>query len=313
MAKLSHLPGRPGKDRVPRGTFVTAAIAATLFSGALTLVAATGAAGATGTYVALGDSYTSGPDIPTQSTNPPGCLRSDHNYPSDAATALGLTLTDVSCSGATTADMSSPQTLATGPANPPQFSPLSSTTGVGVVSLQVGGDDLGFTSIIENCVALTPWGPTRVGANCKNYYDPHGNDSLKAAITVLQSKIAALIAQIHSLAPSAEVFVVGYPAILPQSGACWPSMPFETGDAQYLNQTEVELDNALEAAATSVNYATYVNTYTQSIPHNACASEANRWVEPLVPASPAYPVHPNANGEAAMALALEAAIKSAGL
>ena len=32
-------------------------------------------------YVALGDSYTAGPIIPVQQTDPLGCLRSDHNYP----------------------------------------------------------------------------------------------------------------------------------------------------------------------------------------------------------------------------------------
>lgn len=271
----------------------------------LTLVAGPSSAAAGQTYVALGDSYTSGPDIPTQSTSPAGCLRSNHNYPSVTATALGLSLTDVSCSGATTANMYSAQAVTPGPANPPQLQAV--TTSTQIVSLQVGGDDLGFTSIIENCVALTPWGPTKVGANCKNYYDPHGNDSLKAAISALQSKIAGVIGQVRTQAPGAKVFVVGYPAILPQSGACWPSMPFETGDAQYLNQTEVELNSALATAA-AANGATYVNTYTPSINHNACTSEATRWVEPLVPASAAYPGHPNANGEAAMAQELEAAM-----
>jgi lysophospholipase L1-like esterase len=279
--------------------------ATALFPAALTLVVGTGTAGASGNYVALGDSYTSGPDIPTQSTSPAGCLRSNHNYPSATATALGLSLTDVSCSGATTADMTSSQAVTPGPANPPQLNAVTSSTQV--VSIQVGGDDLGFTSIIENCAALTPWGPTKVGLNCKNYYDPHGNDSLQAAVNALEPRVVSVIADVQTKAPLARIFVVGYPAILPQNGACWPSMPFETGDAEYLNQTEVELNSALATAAASKG-AIYVNTYTPSINHNACTAEATRWVEPLVPASPAYPVHPNANGEAAMAQALEAAM-----
>jgi lysophospholipase L1-like esterase len=36
-----------------------------------------------------------------------------------------------------------------------------------------------------------------------------------------------------------------------------------------------------------------------------CTAESTRWVEPILPASPADPVHPNANGEAAMASELE--------
>ena len=75
------------------------------FSAALTVLAGTGAAATGSTYVAMGDSYTSGPVIPTQSSAAGGCDRSNENYPSDVAAALKLTLTDVSCSGATTANI----------------------------------------------------------------------------------------------------------------------------------------------------------------------------------------------------------------
>jgi hypothetical protein len=270
-----------------------------------------GASASGQSYVSLGDSYTSGPDIPTQETDPAGCLRSTNNYPSETAAALGLSLTDVSCSGATTANiLTTAESVSPGPANPPQLDAVTSTTQV--VSIQVGGDDLGFTSIIENCVALTPFGPTKVGLNCKNYYDAHGVNSLLNDINALEPKIVSIIQDVHTDAPGAKVFVLGYPDILPQTGACWPSMPFETSDALYLNQTEVEL-NTMLASAAGANSATYVDTYTPSMSHNACTSEANRWIEPIVPASPAYPVHPNANGEAGMAQALETAMKSAGI
>jgi lysophospholipase L1-like esterase len=280
---------------------------ATVFSAALTTVPATGAAAASVSYVALGDSYTSGPKIPTQSSAAGGCDRSNHNYPSDVAadTALGLTLTDVSCSGATTANiLNTTEDVSPGPNNPYQLSAV--TSGTAVVSLQVGGDDLGFTSIIENCVALTPWGPTKVGANCRNYYDPNGNNTLASAITALTQPIATILADIHHTAPNAKIFVVGYPDILPQNGACWPSMPFETADAEYLNSIEQDLNTMLQTTA-GANGATFVNTYTPSESHNACTPKSTRWVEPIVPASPADPVHPNANGEAAMAQELEQA------
>ena len=42
-------------------------------------------------YVALGASYTAGPFIPSQLADPPGCLRSDRNYPHRLAAALGVT------------------------------------------------------------------------------------------------------------------------------------------------------------------------------------------------------------------------------
>ena len=311
MAHLTHRSAPRRKSGGIKGGLAPVVAVAALLPTAVTLLTGTDVAAASGTgYVALGDSYTSGPDIPTQLAAPAGCLRSSNNYPHVVAAALKLVLTDVSCSGATTADMSAAQSVTPGPANPAQLSALTSSTAA--VSLQIGGDNLGFTSILENCIALTPWGPTKVGASCKTYYDPGGHDSLLAAIDALAPTINTLLQQIHTQAPTAAVFVVGYPAILPQNGACWPSMPFETADALYLSQTEVELNTMLSTEATA-NGDVFVNTYTPSTSHNACTAEANRWVEPLVPASPAYPVHPNANGEAAMAGLVEVAMEAKGL
>ena len=91
----------------------------------IALFGAIGAASANATtYTALGDSYAAGPLIPNQSLNPLGCLRSDHNYAHLTAAAKALTLTDVSCSGATTNDMTESQNVEPGP-NPPQFNGLS--------------------------------------------------------------------------------------------------------------------------------------------------------------------------------------------
>jgi hypothetical protein len=50
-------------------------------------------AAAGGEYVALGDSYTSGPLISPAATAPALCLQSAANYPHLTAAALGLSLT----------------------------------------------------------------------------------------------------------------------------------------------------------------------------------------------------------------------------
>jgi len=53
----------------------------------------------------------------------------------------------------------------------------------------------------------------------------------------------------------------------------------------------------------------YVDTYAPSMGHSACSPEASRWIEPLIPASPAAPMHPNAVGEQGMADAIVQAIR----
>jgi len=260
-----------------------------------------------GGYVALGDSYASAPVIPTQ-LSPTGCDRSSSNYPHLVAAALGLSLTDVTCGGATTADMTGAQQLAGGGTNPAQLEAVNASTSL--VTLTVGGDDLGFSSILENCLAYTPLGPTSVGWTCRSHYDAGGVDSLATAISVTGPKLVGVLAQIHALAPRARVLVVGYPAILPPTGAgCWPRMPFTLTDAAYLRSVEVDL-NAMLASVAARNGATYVDTYDPSTTHNACAPESTRWVEPVLPEG-AAPVHPNAAGEAAMASMVEASLRPA--
>lgn len=74
-----------------------------------------------GPYVALGDSYTAGPEIPDRTGTPAGCDRSDHNYPALVAARLGLAAADfrdVSCSGATIADLTAPQSTDDGVNSP---------------------------------------------------------------------------------------------------------------------------------------------------------------------------------------------------
>ena len=173
-----------------------------------------------GSYVALGDSYTAGPDIPTQDGTPAGCDRSSSNYPSLVAQSLGFPaaqVRDMSCSGATIADLTSSQSTSDG-VNPDQLSALSPSTTLVT---------LGITS----------------------------------------------------------------------------------ADLVFLDEEELRLNDMLQASAKAAG-AVYVNTYTPSQGHDACTEPSVRWTEPLDPASPAAPLHPNARGEQAMADAVLSAIKS---
>ncbi|MER7792825.1 hypothetical protein [Streptomyces sp. NPDC097640] len=43
-----------------------------------------------------------------------------------------------------------------------------------------------------------------------------------------------------------------------------------------------------------------VDTYGPPTDHGVCTDENTRWIEPLLPGSPAAAVHPNARGEQGM-------------
>jgi hypothetical protein len=196
--------------------------------------------------------------------------------------------------------MTQPQSIKFG-ANAPQFESLD--TGTGVVSITIGGNDIGFSEVIESCVTLNPFSHP-----CIDKYNSGGHDILAERIAETGPKIASVLQGIHSRAPSARVFVLNYAAILPETGfGCWPQMPLGFLDVPYLRSTEKRL-NSMLANRASANGATLVDWYTASIGHDACKSATTRWVEPLVPTNPAAPVHPNLAGMQGGAKVLVAAV-----
>ncbi|MGH6656139.1 MAG: SGNH/GDSL hydrolase family protein, partial [Actinocrinis sp.] len=272
---------------------------------AATTATAAHAAAPTGPYVSLGDSYVAGPLIPGQVNL--GCLRSDHDYPSLTAAAIGSSsLADASCSGATTVEMTHAQLDGPITVNAPQ---LNAVTGADrLVTLGIGGNDIGFVNIILTCAAESLTNP--FGSPCTAHYTAGGTDQLAALINATEPKVAAVLQAVHQRAPQARVVVVGYPDILPEhNNGCWPLQPIAYGDVSYLRSTEKRL-NAMLAAAAASNGAQYVDTYTPTIGHDVCQLPGTKWIEGIVPLAPAAPFHPNALGEAAMARALEAALRS---
>jgi lysophospholipase L1-like esterase len=245
-----------------------------------------------GPYVAMGDSYVAGPVIPLQTGKPLGCLRSNHNYPSLVKAALRPSVfRDVSCSGATTDNLTGPQPV-TGGQNPPQLDALTQDTAL--VTLGIGGNDIDFSKIVETCVARSSTKP--LGAGCKDYYTSGGHDQLAERIDAAGDKVAAVLREIGRRAPHATVLVVGYPTLLPDSGpGCYPLVPFTAGDVAYLRQTEQELNDMLAEQADRAG-ARYVDTYRSSVGHDVCKLPGTKWVEGLVPTAPAAPFHPNSLG-----------------
>jgi lysophospholipase L1-like esterase len=238
-------------------------------------------------YVSLGDSYVAGPVIPLQ-IMPWGCLKSDHNYAHLSAPQLGLDLRDPSCSGAETGDMTATQGVSPGP-NPPQFDALAADTTL--VTLGIGGNDIGFSSLAKDCFSTSP-----NGSPCHDKYVVNGVDEISRRIADTAPKVASVLQGIHSRAPNARVFVVNYPAIFPDSGpGCYPQIPVADGDVVWLRDKEKELNQMLADQA-AANGAGVVDWYTASIGHDACQPPVIKWVEGPVPLNAAAPVHPNLLG-----------------
>jgi lysophospholipase L1-like esterase len=266
------------------------------------VLAAAAPAWAAREYVSLGDSYTAGPLIPLQ-IPPFGCLKSNNNYPHLTARNLGLELKDPSCSGAETEDMENPQDVDPDGPNPPQFDSLSRQTRI--VTLQIGGNDIGFSSIARDCASAT----SNEGTPCQDRYVHDGRDEISERIQATAPLVAAVLQGIHARAPKARVLVVNYASILPDEGpGCWPQMPVTDGDVPYVRAKQKEL-NAMLAAQATANGAELIDWYTASIGHDACKPPIIRWVEPVVPVNAAAPLHPNLGGMIGASELLTAALR----
>jgi lysophospholipase L1-like esterase len=257
-----------------------------LLLSALVVAAPVSVAGAA-EYVALGDSYAAGPLIPAP-LPPFGCIKSSSNYGHLAAQTLAIPLKDPSCSGAKTDHMTAPQGVTPGP-NPPQFDSLSAATTL--VTLTIGGNDIGFSSIATSCASQNGQ-----GTPCQDRYVVNGVDEISNRIKDTAPKVASVLQGIHTRSPDARVLVVNYSAILPHSGpGCWPIVPISEGDVPYIRAKQEELNQMLADQA-AANSATVVDWYGASVGHDACKPPGLKWVEGAVPLNSAAPLHPNLLG-----------------
>ena len=263
------------------------------------------AANLDGRYVAMGDSYAAGPGVPKPRITSGLCARSTNNYPSLVAKELApRAFTDVSCTGAETKHMTRRQHK-----NPPQYDALKPDTRV--VTLTIGGNDAGFFEILATCAVggLID----RNGSPCRDKYTRGGTDALDARIAATMPKIGEVLRGIRQRAPEAAVFLVGYPAVLPDAkDKCAMDIPLARGDVPYLNGKIQRFNQGLAAEA-AANGAIFVDTYTPSVGHEACQASGVRWIEGIEDVRGAIPVHPNARGMAGIAEVVLAAIRAVNL
>ncbi|MCP3803812.1 SGNH/GDSL hydrolase family protein [Allokutzneria sp. A3M-2-11 16] len=245
-------------------------------------------------YVALGDSAAAGPWIPLQVDA--ACRRSDHNYPAIAAKTLGARLTDVTCSGAVTADLTSPSKNA--PA--PQLDALSATTGL--VSVTIGANDSGLFDRALSCVNALP---EPVGVSCSDRIRAGGTDPIAASVDAWGPVFGAALDEIRRRAPKAKVLVTGYGTYL-RPGGCHPVQPVWARDADYLQSTMDRISSTARELA-GARGMRFVDFAAVSVGHDICAAPWDRYLEGLIPVNVAAPLHPNAKGMAAFAAAVATA------
>lgn len=218
-------------------------------------------------YVALGDSHTAAPHFPEDDLTVP-CYRSADNYPALLADELPRTqLTDVSCSGATSAAMTAEQD-SRGTLVPPQLDALSEDTDL--VTVNVGGNDEGLSVGWFQCYQLKSADPQ--GSPCAESYETPGGNALLDKIPEIRRNLDRVLADVGDRAPDATVVVVTYPRVFPDRGSCKLAEPYAMGDRAYINTILETLSDAMIASAKDAGVE-WVDVYAASRGHDICSQQ----------------------------------------
>ena len=241
-------------------------------------------------YVALGSSFAAGPGVATQLGT---CGRSDHNYSHLVAAELGLTLTDVSCNGATIPNIvNSTQGDAA-----PQIDAVSRDTAL--VTVTIGGNDIRFTSSTFACAGKAP------ADNCTANLD---QAAISEALTQLPAQLTAMLDAIHARAPLAIVVLVAYPRVFPADAISCRELELSSNDTVYLAALGQKLENAF-VSVTADRRSLIADAYVLANGHGPCAT-SERWINGAQAANTGIRFHPTAEGHKEMARTVLAALEN---
>ena len=219
-------------------------------------------------YVALGDSYSSGVGTRSYIDDGTSCQRSSYAFPKLVAAQKGYALNFKACSGATVSTVTNTQLSAL-------------TTATEYVTISVGGNDAGFSSVVTEC-AQPGW-----MSNC----DASINTAQSYINNTLPGRLSTLYGSIRSKAPNAVVVVVGYPRIF-MGEDCNAGTWFSPTEQSRLNATADLLNSKLSAAAGARGFK-WANPTSRFVGHAVC--DDVEWINGLSsPVSESY--HPNRLG-----------------
>jgi lysophospholipase L1-like esterase len=219
-------------------------------------------------YVALGDSYASGVGAGHYDTASGACKRSALNYPALSQAAHSeYTLKDVSCSGATIADVRANQLSAV-------------TSGTDLVTLTVGGNDAQFSTVVQNCLL-----------EADSYCDTATTWMSYYARNQMVTELAGLYKDIKARAPQAKIVALGYPQALSSTGTC-PVIDLSAAKRTSMSGFADALADGTKAAAAQQS-VTFVDVRDTFKGHGACGSDP--WITDLNQGSEVF--HPTLAGQ----------------
>lgn len=256
---------------------------------------------ASAAMASLGDSYSSGEgagpfERATAVHVGNGCHRSAKAWPR----LLGVSAeTHFACSGATTADFYTGQKHgllagSDGTGQLDRLRALAARESISKVYVTIGGNDLGFGSVLRDCVVY----------DCLRHMDSHELPKLHERVVPAVTKA---LADARSAAGGGRVILSGYPNLIPPPGSSFVNCGWLTRkEKPRVWKLEDELDSALAGAANGAGVS-YVSVRDALKGHELCTEDS--WMFPVAGAAALRKStlnnqqqgHPNAQGQRAIA------------
>ncbi|MCW2756020.1 MAG: hypothetical protein JWQ32_3431 [Marmoricola sp.] len=250
--------------------------------------------------VSLGDSYSAGMGSEDGYYGSPSCLRSTQAWPNKIFSGFRVAMSLQACPGAQVPDVSG------------QLAGMNSFFAARpgkaqLVTLTVGGNDVGFGAELAKCVAT----------------DCTGDESYIAGlIPVLHTHLKGLYSQIKGAQPYADVIAGGYPDVVDQNGtsgnlAC---IGLSGNERDMVDRLTLALNAAITSAAQEAGiWSVGQGVRYEFAGHGACAAGIDAWINAFIGTAPpdgGLPIdprsfHPNDSGQSAYAIAFTNALNSA--
>lgn len=137
-----------------------------------------------------------------------------------------------------------------------------------VVTVTMGGNDIGFASILGQCLLVDCWRTGKIST------------AQRAIANSLPSALQVAYLGIRLADTDARVVVVGYPRLFSQSQAATTGCGWLTQtERMKLNDLAVQLDTAIKTAAHASGFD-YVSTLNALNGHELCTADS--WVFPVL-------------------------------
>ena len=261
------------------------------------------------TYLALGDSYSSGFGVSpyesgTHQENGNDCQRSTRAYSAAVAATTEFGRQFFACQGAETRDLFGVRAERSSWGEEPQLDRLNASTGL--VTYSIGGNDAGYADVLRDCIDGDEPLPFVTCYDNKKAYQRV--DNAFAALDGAGEKdgihsYAQILSHIRTNAEYAQVVQVGYPHLYAATGTERTLLPggrcegVKKADQRWVVEKIDEINTII---AKQAGRAGYLYAYPSFDDHELC-SDGSDWIYGIRSAGT---MHPNAAGQTAIGAAV---------